>query len=372
MSNELVNPYEFLNVPENITIEDLKEHSIHLLKMHHPDKGGNREYYEKLKSAIVEIKNNIKTGKKFQSLPKLHNELKNSSVIETNFIKPADFLENNMTSEQFNKKFQEAIKNNAIDKNFLIMKDLNNANDNRINRNKTELLNEFAKQDEELKVVPKLMANFDPNVFNNLYLELNKQPETGLRTYKEPQSLSLGDNKLYTQINDFAPVESESSNINDFYSGKNHSQLPSTDILNQYKGNNVTNTSDITDSDRALMKQKMSEYKVFSNTKIEYDSNFLPPTEVITKDSNSNSINADLNKKLAERSMINVQNQLNNKTSKAEINFNKINNNNNNSNNQQEYQNINNPSQVNPNKFKLNLNNMKEQSTKVSINFNKK
>ena len=87
------NPYEFLNVPENITLAEFKEFCLPLLKIHHPDKGGNPDHFQKIKKSIKIITDNIKSGNKFTSMPKSYNDFKkDTGLMILPDVNPSDFF----------------------------------------------------------------------------------------------------------------------------------------------------------------------------------------------------------------------------------------------------------------------------------------
>ena len=55
-----MNYYEILNVPNFSSIDDIKKSYKELIKINHPDKGGNSEEFEKVKNAFEILKDDKK------------------------------------------------------------------------------------------------------------------------------------------------------------------------------------------------------------------------------------------------------------------------------------------------------------------------
>ncbi len=56
----MMNYYEILNVPNFSSIDDIKKSYKELIKINHPDKGGNSEEFEKVKNAFEILKDDKK------------------------------------------------------------------------------------------------------------------------------------------------------------------------------------------------------------------------------------------------------------------------------------------------------------------------
>ncbi len=55
-----MNYYEILNLPNFSSIDDIKKSYKELIKINHPDKGGNSEEFEKVKNAFDILKDDKK------------------------------------------------------------------------------------------------------------------------------------------------------------------------------------------------------------------------------------------------------------------------------------------------------------------------
>lgn len=285
------NPYEFLNVPENMTLSDFKDFCLPLLKLNHPDKGGNPEHFQKIKQSIKIITDNIKTGKKFQHLPKSHIELKKEMVLPD--VKIPNELKD---TKNFNNNFNEFFNKNVTKNDFSLLSN----NEKPIIKEIThsQLINERDALENEISQ-KKIFEDgkFDTNVFNNLFIKTNEKSKE-LKEYKEPtNSFLIGDNIKYASIDSNFVIQSNNNELHKLYNGNNFNDNLDQNTLNELK-TNVTDTSIITNNDRILMETKKNS--LLSTLEIPNSGKALPASEIISKPSQS-SLNNDLNNLYSNR-----------------------------------------------------------------------
>jgi hypothetical protein len=324
------NPYEFLGVGENITLEAFKQHCIPLLKKSHPDRGGDVNNFKKIKTSIKIITDNIKSNKKHY-IPKTHLDLKSGSRSNDTYEhqKPSSFFgidkdinpnsRNDFNIDKFNDQFQKLSSNN----DFLLSDKDSHVDDPRLNRTRDQFFSELKKQTEELTSNTKKLfedGKFDTTVFNYIYNETNKS--TDVKEYKEPENCLLTSTSFTSITSNFKPIVTNNSHSgSDFMSinsGTHYDKYIDEQTIQKIKSvaSNITDTSIITDEDRALMKSKLSEYKPLQSIKkptSDISSTLIPPPVVIMKGNGNNASSDDFQRKLNERNqLLNNNNNMNN------------------------------------------------------------
>jgi len=109
MDSSIINPFDFLGLDINSSLNDLRKSYYKLSLLCHPDKGGDPKDMDTLHKCYLYVKEqleNINTSKKFEDF---ENEFK-VFLKEQEAIKPPTFYEiftDNPLNDEFNKKFEE-------------------------------------------------------------------------------------------------------------------------------------------------------------------------------------------------------------------------------------------------------------------------
>ncbi len=322
---EEFNPYQFLNVPENITLADFKKVCVPLLSKYHPDKGGKTEHFQKIKQAIKIITTNIKTGSKYVSAPKTHMELKKTNEMILPDASPSEFFNKSVINvnsakefnlETFNEKFEKTKKTT----DFILVKE---KEPEKKQLTREEYLLERSKQNDEFSSTKKLFeeGKFDTNVFNSLYLQTNKTTE--LKEYKDPVNLALNDHfsETFTPFNPIGSISTSGSGSGDFdaYNGSHYNGDINSTVYNTLKLNKITDASIVTQEERMKMKEKLND---FSNVpQIVNNGESIPAPIVIAKGTPTDLTN-DYKKKLDDRNMLPIpeRNERNERNERVERN----------------------------------------------------
>lgn len=250
-----INPYQILGVTPDTPINQVKDIYRQLAQKHHPDKGGNPETFAIIKLAFKMIVDSIKKGVKLNITPPTFTDMKDASQ---NY-QPAQYPNQRFDSLSFNQKFIQHKKEEAND----ILSE-----DYREQRTEKQLMAEQDHIDKELSKIQPIFhkKNFNPNVFNRLFEQVNGKPEEKkeLQVYEEPQALTSGF-QPYTEINNDKKTNENLSfgfsKINEGFGEiipnkfdhnviNNLSQQPDITIVNTIEDNYYTN-----------IKNKMNDYR---------------------------------------------------------------------------------------------------------------
>lgn len=274
-----IDPYKILGVPNDSTLEQVKDAYRILAHKHHPDKGGNADTFKIMKSAFKIIIANIKKG---VPIPKTQastfGELKTSSQ---NYQvhkqpEPHEFFGQNkpinpnkeFSSNDFNQKFM-GNKNNNED--YLLA---TTDNDYRENRTKEQLLSEQAAIDGEIGQIKPMFngkEGWDRNAFNRMFEHVNGKPETkitALQGYEEPIALTSG-LQPFTEIDDDHKLKQTGNivslpfgTLDDSFAGYKNPNAVDNDLLSQFKSQaDITNANTIESDYGAKMKNRLNDYR---------------------------------------------------------------------------------------------------------------
>jgi curved DNA-binding protein CbpA len=273
-----IDPYKILGIPNDSTLEQVKEAYRILARKHHPDKGGNADTFKIMKTAFKIIVDNIKKG---VPIPKTQvstfNELKDGS---TNFqvtkqLEPHEFfghakpinVNKEFNANAFNQKFISG-KNNGED--YLLA---SSDNDYRENRTKEQLLSEQAAIDGEIgKIKPMFVGkDWSNNAFNRMFEHINGKPEdkiTALQGYEEPIALTSG-LQPFTEIDDNHKLKQTGNivslpfgSLDDSFAGYKNPNAIDNDLLTKFKQQpDITNVNTIEGDYGSKMKNKLNQYR---------------------------------------------------------------------------------------------------------------
>lgn len=196
MSNEKIDPFKFLNVPKNFTIEQLKENFKTLVLKVHPDKGGN-EYLFKM--AIESYKALIKIFKRNEKEKEFFELKKESQKMSESNSKSS--IVDGFNIDKFNKTFE----------------------DNKVKTIYDNGHEEFLKQTKEIEQKNLFeKKKFSTKAFNREFeknIKLEDKKNKFIMNYEEPEALlstkSIGFTVLgENSINDYSGDNLSNKNLN--------------------------------------------------------------------------------------------------------------------------------------------------------------
>ena len=305
MNNNIdYDPYEFLNVPDNMNLKDFKEFCVPLLKLHHPDRGGNTDNFQKIKQCIKIITNDIKNGKKRSYVTKTFTELKTQAenyvpeLQDPNaFLGIKDYRNLDEFNSKFNEKFMAKLDNNNT---FVLMDKDKLANCSLENKNKDTYMKQRNELEKDLERTKNLFenGNFNPTLFNVMFERANPVNKE-MKEYKEPSFSQLSNNINYCSIESENSdggysIINQKNNYNDLFKGS-HSSENIEDVKHLENSYNM-DTTIIDANSRKIMEERR---KMISEV-IHIPEGEKPTTEIITK-SKENDFKSQFNDKLHER-----------------------------------------------------------------------
>lgn len=317
-----INPYQILGIPNDATLEMVKDAYRQLATKHHPDKGGNQETFKIIKLSFKMIVDNIKKG---IQIPKngssTHIDMKEASqnLQTSKHPTPHEFFgqktpidpNNQFDAKTFNQKF---VRNLTEDNNCLLNQ---NMEDYRETRTKNQLLTEQETVNNELSNIKPIFTGkeFNNNVFNRLFEQLNGKPDekTELQVYEEPQALTSGlqpfteidDNQKIKQTDKFSSLGF--SNVTEGFGQKIPTHFDRTTITQLAQQPDITDVKTLEPDYHNKMKQRLNNYQ---NAQISFhpkptDTSKLPSQLVITNAStdkiSQQGLNDFFNLKIQER-----------------------------------------------------------------------
>ena len=165
------NYYEVLGLKQSCSRKDIKKKYRDLALIHHPDKGGSEETFEKITLAYTTLVNKEEREK--------YNEMINNNVYESHFIlkkKCEKFINN--TDNIVNNREDDEEKNN-----FLQFTDINRNIPTKLNKTElTQRINELelAREQEDIEIIQDSLFNnnkFDDEIFNANFIISNTKDE---------------------------------------------------------------------------------------------------------------------------------------------------------------------------------------------------
>lgn len=241
-----LDPYKVLNVPKNFTWEQLKNSYKNLAIKTHPDKEtGNEVIFKFITKCFKFLALEYKQREQDKSHQILKDQYKNyfNSLNNNDLPHPSNIF--NKDEQPFHKKFNKTFEECKVydeDTEFGYGDLMEKSNDKR----------------EDIKINNIFSKNkVDNSKFNEVFnksIPVSKQ----LTKYNEPQALLLVKNMQYTELGK-AKTDDYSSSI------ENKNNLPYTDYMKAYSGENFINPDNINNKKNF---KNIEEYKKYSNNLI--------------------------------------------------------------------------------------------------------
>ena len=208
------NPYKILNIDKNYTPETLKTTYKSLAMKHHPDKGGDSEYFKDITQSYLYLLKKYKENLPDKQIYELKdefddykkNEKKNNNIL---------LKDKNFNLNQFNNVFDDNFKTHSKGYGDFLKNNVENDN----------------KKDSYI-----FSDTFNVNVFNKIFnIKTKKKKKDTLIVYKEPET-------IFQSNNDFMELD-ENDELEDYTSGFTfNKKMHYTDCKRAY-----TNPEDLSD-----------------------------------------------------------------------------------------------------------------------------
>ena len=220
MDISIINPFEFLGLDINSSLNDLRKTYYKLSLLCHPDKGGDPEDMDTLHKCYLYVKEqleNINNTKKFEDF---ENEFKDF-LKQQEHVKPPSFYEifkDNPLNEEFNKSFQENMKK-------IINSNKDDDEDDIVNNNNNNIVNSFSqggyghlmenddkiKEEEEDKLdLKNLNLNYNPNL-KTINKPIKNIFKSEIIKYKDPIGINSDGNFMRLDMNSISDFSTSSS-----------------------------------------------------------------------------------------------------------------------------------------------------------------
>ena len=255
-----MDPYKTLNIERGVSLDEVKRTYFYIVKMYHPDKGGNLDEFIKFQNAYQMIVDEL-SGKKAADFsteaPRdFHQMRQSSSSSNTQNYNPRKNFNNKQFQEKFTKK----------DDSDGYVYDIDDSGFKE--RTKADYERERTMVTSEAENIQRLFnaGRFDRNVFNRVYNMKQKEHKENIQDideYKEPEALVGMDLIAYSDVN----KSNETSNLSslkfsdiDVYT-KSHKNPGK---MNPKMMNRMSAEKDITEVmplNRREAKERMSSYQ---------------------------------------------------------------------------------------------------------------
>lgn len=270
-----INPYQILGVSNDANLETVTDAYKMLAQIHHPDKGGDPEVFKHIRNAYKQICDSVKKGVPIQKTTSpTYLELKNASMSDTGVqqLSPENFFgrnekidpNRNFDGQLFNQLFTQKV-NGSSDYVFN-----SSGDDYRQSRTKEQLLAEQKSIESDMASVQPIFNNkeFNPNVFNRLFEQVNGTPKdniTDMEQYHDPSAITSG-LQPYTEI-DANHQLGECHNVglyasvSDSMGRKNPEKVNSETIKMLSQKPDITDVSELEGDYHQMMQKRIQEYK---------------------------------------------------------------------------------------------------------------
>ena len=284
-------PFEILNIPENITMNDFKIACSKILLEHHPDKGGNDKTYAVVREAIKQVNTYLKDPTKRPTKnPKSFYDLKLGTTEEIKYIPVAEFMGGEFSKEEFGDKFNEKFNQKADFNSGYTLAPVEYS-DPRCEKKTSDLLKEYQNQKDDYAPTNIFGDKpFDRNVFNNIFEQMNKKDDKGIIPLDKLNGRSPGGIKEFSSSIDsgFNIIQPKLSYA-DMFTGTSSTSIIDDESYQKLKAMTINDTV-ITEEDRIKMKEKLNrerDWKPEQLDKKPFDAPLViakPSTEVIADD----------------------------------------------------------------------------------------
>lgn len=250
----IVNLYKVLNLEFDCKKKDIKKNYIQLVKIHHPDKGGDHEIFELITLAYnVLVKKNSR--QKYDEAFKISNETSNShenlKKESLNFLNISKLNTNNINiaKEQFD-EFSKKTNNDTDDYKLTKKEITNRLNDLELAREQDDIENSHKKLFKN--------DNFNQTMFN-AHFEGSRKTNTIIKRVKSPKKVNTENYDIYSTA-----INLTENDYNGKYSnanGDNESfvEFKKTNIKKINKIVKELNNNEIPDNYDKILKKRLEE-----------------------------------------------------------------------------------------------------------------